>query len=138
MVRIGAGRGGSASTAARDRAQWRRWWAPAIGEKLPHAVVQEDIKSILQSMEAARLAPNTIRTHWVMIRAFFNWLVATKVLQASPVAGISLHVDAAEDRVREIVVPDFTFLDLMAERLGAGGDRLVFELLLGTGVDAQR
>lgn len=133
MVRLGAGRGGAPSTAARDRAQWRRWWMPALGDRLPHTLAQDDVTSVLRSMEAARRAPNTIRTHWVMIRAFLNWLVDTGVLEASPVAGVSLDVDAVEDRVREIVVPDFTFLDLMAARLGAGDDRLIFELLLGTG-----
>ncbi len=133
MVRVGGGRGGAASTEARDWAQWRRWWTPVLGARLPHTLVQEDVTSVLRSMEAAGRAPNTIRTHWVMVRAFFNWLVDTEVLQASPVAGVSLDVDAVEDRVREIVVPDFTFLDLMAGRLGTGEDRLIFELLLGTG-----
>ncbi|MGH9074058.1 MAG: tyrosine-type recombinase/integrase, partial [Acidimicrobiales bacterium] len=42
-------------------------------------------------------------------------------------------VDPAQDRVREIVVPDFSFLDLLAARLPTPEDRLVFELLLGTG-----
>ncbi len=133
IVRVGAGRGGAPSTAARDRAQWRRWWMPALGGRLPHTLVQDDVTSVLRSMEAAGRAPNTIRTHWVMIRAFLNWLVETAVLQANPVAGVSIDVDAVEDRVREIVVPDFAFLDLMAARLGAGEDRLIFELLLGTG-----
>ena len=100
---------------------------------MPHTLIQDDVTSVLRAMEAAGRAPNTIRTHRVMTRAFLNWLMDTAVLQANPVAGVSLDVDAVEDRVRAIVVPDFTFLDLMAARLGAGEDRLIFELLLGTG-----
>jgi integrase len=69
----------------------------------------------------------------MMVRALFNWLVAEGVLEVSPVTGISLAVDPVADRVREIVVPDFVFLDLIASRLGYGEDRLIFELLLGTG-----
>jgi integrase len=84
-------------------------------------------------MEASGRAPNTIRTHWVMVRAFFNWLMAEGVLTASPVHDVRLSVDPAADRVREIVVPDFVFLDLLAAKLGTGEDRLIFELLLGTG-----
>jgi integrase len=133
MVRLGTGRGGAASTAARDVAQWRRWWAPELGGRLPHTLTQNDVTGILRAMEAAGRAPNTIRTHWVMIRAFLNWLVSTGVLAASPVASVSLDVDAVEDRVRQIVVPDFAFLDLMAGRLGTGEDRLIFELLIGAG-----
>ena len=38
MVRLGAGRGGAPSTAARDRAQWRCWWMPALGDRLPHTL----------------------------------------------------------------------------------------------------
>ena len=44
-----------------------------------------------------------------------------------------MSVDLVTDRVREIVVPDFRFIDMMSQRLGSGQDRLVFELLLGTG-----
>ena len=52
---------------------------------------------------------------------------------ASPIAGATLSVDPVADRVREIAVPDFRFIDMLSTRLGAGEDRLVFELLLGTG-----
>ena len=51
---------------------------------------------------------------------------------ASPIAKVSVGVDPVEDRVREIVVPDFTFIEMLSNRL-QGEDRLVFELLLGTG-----
>jgi hypothetical protein len=65
MVRLGAGRGGAESTAARDRAQWRSWWEPAIGDRLPHTLGTEDIAVVLRGMEVAGRAPNTIRTHWL-------------------------------------------------------------------------
>jgi integrase len=133
MVRVGTGRGGSASTGARDRAQWRRWWAPVIGDRLPQTLTTEDIAGVLRSMELAGRAPNTMRTHWLMVRALFNWLVAERVLAESPVTGLRLTVDPARDRVREIVVPDFRFLDVLIERLPTPEDRLIFELLLGTG-----
>lgn len=133
VVRVGTGRGGSASTAARDRAQWRRWWSPTIGDSLPHTLTTPDLAIVLRKMEADGRSPNTIRTHWIMVRALFNWLVAQGVLVDSPVTGLSLTVDPAHDRVREIVVPDFLFLDLLIARLPTLQDRLVFELLLGTG-----
>ena len=133
VVRVGTGRGGAESTAARDRAQWAAWWSPAIGNLLPHTIGQKHLTEVLREMEEAGRAPNTIRTHWVMMRAFFNWLVDTEVLTASPTKGVSVAVDPAEDRVREVVVPDFRFLDLLASRLPAQEDRLIFELLLGTG-----
>ncbi len=133
MVRIGAGRGGAESTAARDRAQWRPWWSPAIGDRLPHILETEDIADVLRRMEMAGRAPNTIRTHWLMIRAFFNWLVSEEVLSESPVAGLHLAVDPVDDRIRDIVVPDFRFLDVLTSRLRDPEDRLIFELLLGTG-----
>jgi integrase len=133
MVRVGSGRGGAASTAARDRAQWRPWWSPAIGEALPQAVTTADIAGVLRAMEDSGRAPNTIRTHWLMVRAMFNWLVAEGVLAKSPVAGLHLNVDPVQDRVRDIVVPDFRFLDVLTARLRTPTDQLIFELLLGTG-----
>jgi hypothetical protein len=105
MVRVGGARGGAPSTRARDRAQWARWWSASIGRRLPHTVTSEDLIAVLGSMEVAGRAPNTIRTHWLMIRALFNWLVAEGVLANSPTAGVRLAVDPAEDRVREVVVP---------------------------------
>ena len=51
----------------------------------------------------------------------------------SPIAKASVSADAVLDRVRDIVVPDFRFIDMLSDRLGTGQDRLVFELLLGTG-----
>ncbi len=126
VVRVGSGRGGAPSTAARDRAQWRRWWLPVLGARLPHTVIPSEIAAVLQDMEVEGRSPNTLRTHWIMVRAFFNWLVAEAVLISSPVAGLSLSVDPAEDRIREIVVPDFAFLDLLYDRLGSAQDRLVF------------
>jgi len=132
-VRVGAGRGGSESTSARDRAQWRKWWSPAIGDRLPHTLSMEDIAGVLRTMESDGKAPNTIRTHWLMIRAMFNWLVSEGTLAVSPVKGLHVNVDPAQDRVREIVVPDFRFLDVLTSRLPSAEDRLIFELLLGTG-----
>ncbi|MHB1504585.1 MAG: tyrosine-type recombinase/integrase [Acidimicrobiales bacterium] len=133
VVRVGTSRGGSASTSARDWAQWRPWWSPAIGDRLPHTLTTEDIAVVLRDMEAKGRAPNTLRTHWLMVRSFFNWLVAEKVLARSPVTGLQLTVDPAHDRVREIVVPDFRFLDVLSDRLPTPEDKLIFELLLGTG-----
>lgn len=133
VVRVGRGRGGAESTAARDRAQWASWWASPIGDRLPQVVTRADLATVLREMEAAGRAPNTVRTQWVMVRAFFNWLVELGVLPSSPTDGVVLAVDAAADRVRRIVVPDFRFLDVLAGRLGDPEDRLIFELLLGTG-----
>lgn len=133
VVRLGRSRGGAASTAARDRAQWRKWWSPVMGDRVPQAVTADDIAGILRSMEAGGRSPNTVRTHWVMVRAFFAWLVTAGVLEKSPATFLSLCVDPAQDRVREIVVPDFVFLDLLCRQLGTAEDRLIFELLLGTG-----
>ena len=133
VVRVGRGRGGAESTSARDKAQWASWWADRIGPQLPQTVTQADLTAVLRDMEAAARAPNTVRTHWVMVRAFFNWLAETKVLPASPAEGVGLAVDAVADRVRVIVVPDFRFLDILADRLRDPDDRLIFELLLGTG-----
>lgn len=133
VVRVGKRRGGAASTEARDRAQWNRWWSPVLGDRLPHTVSESDIAVVLRAMESAGRAPNTIRTHWVMVRAFFNWLVAEDILRGSPIGELTVSVDPSQDRVRDIVVPDFTFLDLLSRRLGDAEDRLVFELLLGTG-----
>ena len=132
-VRVGRKRGGAASTEARDRAQWRTWWSPAIGDRLPHTLVEGEVTDVLKAMEAQGRAPKTVLTHWIMVKAFVNWLVAEKVLAASPVAEVAIDVDPVDDRVRQIVVPDFRFLDMLATRLGSGEDRLVFELLLGTG-----
>jgi hypothetical protein len=75
LVRVGNRRGGAASTAARDWAQWHRWWSPAIGERLPHTLGEQDVTDVLKSIESTGRAPNTLRTHWVMVRAFFNWMV---------------------------------------------------------------
>jgi site-specific recombinase XerC len=89
--------------------------------------------AVFQKMEVAGRAPNTIRTHWVMIRALFNWLVVSGVLAASPAEGLVLAVDPAGDRVRDIVVPDFRFLDLLSSRFRDTEARLILELLFGTG-----
>ena len=132
-VRVNNKRGGAESTAARDRACWSKWWAPTIGQLLPHVVTQRDITEIIDSMEVAGLAPLTINTHWDVVKAFFGWLADENVIEVSPIAKASMSVDLVSDRVREIVVPDFRFIEMLADRLGSGQDRLVFELLLGTG-----
>ena len=132
-VRVSNKRGGAGTTAARDRACWSKWWAPAIGSALPHMVTERDVSMVIDQMEEAGRAPLTIRTHFIMVKAFFQWLVEEEVLSASPIAKASMSVDPASDRVREIVVPDFRFIDILSARLGTGEDRLVFELLLGTG-----
>jgi len=84
-------------------------------------------------MEKAGLAPLTIKTHWSVIKAFFGWLFEEDVLTVSPIAKAWVSADAVVDRVRDIVVPDFRFIDMLSTRLGTGQDRVVFELLLGTG-----
>jgi hypothetical protein len=103
-VRVGKKRGGAESTGARDRAQWSRWWKPAIGDRLPHTLVRTDLTSVLKEMETAGRAPNTIRTHWVMVQAFFNWLVSERVLVANPLADITVDVDPALDRTRRTTI----------------------------------
>jgi integrase len=133
MVRVNKKRGGAESTAARDRAYWSKWWAPFLGPQLPHVVSLKDVTGVIDEMERAGLAPLTISTHWGVIKAFFGWLTEEGVLTVSPMAKASLSVDPAQDRVREIVVPDFRYIDMLSTRLGTGQDRLVFELLLGTG-----
>ncbi|HEY1651449.1 MAG TPA: tyrosine-type recombinase/integrase [Acidimicrobiales bacterium] len=132
-VRVNNKRGGAESTAARDRACWSKWWTPTIGQQLPHTVTQRDITGIIDSMEVAGLAPLTINTHWGVVKAFFNWLADENVIKVSPIAKASMSVDLVSDRMREIVVPDFRFIEMLSDRLGSGQDRLVFELLLGTG-----
>lgn len=133
VVRVGSSRGGAASTAARDRAQWNRWWSPAIGNRLPHTLVRDDLIAVIRAMETSGRSPNTIRTHWVMIRSLLNWLVSEAVIAKNPLERVALAVDPADDRVRHIVVPDFTFIDLLVRRLPTDEDHLIFELLLGTG-----
>jgi integrase len=133
LMRVNKKRGGAESTAARDRACWSKWWSPAIGAQLPHMVSQADIGAVVDAMERAGLAPLTIKTHWGVINAFFGWLTEEDVLAVSPIAKASISVNPALDRVRDIVVPDFRFIDMLSTRLGEGQDRLVFELLLGTG-----
>jgi integrase len=133
LVRVNNKRGGAATTAARDRGCWSAWWSPAIGSELPHILTEADITDVLRAKETAGRSPNTIRTHWIVIRAFFEWLVSEGVLPASPLAKASVAVDPALDRVLEIVVPDFRYIEMLSDRLGTGQDRLIFELLLGTG-----
>lgn len=132
-VRVNNKRGGAETTAARDRAYWSKWWRPTIGSELPHMVREADVIDVLRAMEEAGRAPNTIRTHWVMVKALFGWLVDEDVLAANPLAKATVAVDPALDRVRDIVVPDLRFIEMLSDRLGSGEDRLVFELLLGTG-----
>ena len=96
-------------------------------------VTQRDIMAVIDSMEKAGLAPLTIKTHWSVIKAFFGWLFEEDVLTVSPIAKAWVSADAVVDRVRDIVVPDFRFIDMLSTRLGTGQDRVVFELLLGTG-----
>ena len=104
-----------------------------LGSKLPHMVTQREITGVIDAMEQAGLAPLTIKTHWSVIKAFFGWLFEEDVLTVSPIAKASVSADAVLDRVRHVVVPDFRFIDMLSSRLGTGQDRLVFELLLGTG-----
>ena len=96
-------------------------------------VTQRDITAVIDAMERKGLAPLTIKTHWGVIKAFFGWLAEEDVLTVSPIAKASVSADAVLDRVREIVVPDFRYIDMLSTRLGTTQDRLVFELLLGTG-----
>jgi site-specific recombinase XerC len=105
----------------------------ALGLLLPHMVTQRDITAVIDAMEQAGRAPLTIKTHWSVIKAFFGWLVEEDVLTVSPIAKASVSADALLDRVSDIVVPDFRFIDMLSVSLGVGQDRLIFELLLGTG-----
>jgi hypothetical protein len=100
-VRVNNKRGGAESTAARDRACWSKWWRPTIGQQLPRMVTQRDITGIIDSMEAAGLAPLTINTHWDVVKAFFSWLAEEEVIKESPIARASMSVDLVSDRVRE-------------------------------------
>jgi integrase len=131
LVRTRNQRGGAETTAQRDRDCWRAQWSAVIGDAHPVAVTAEDITGVIEYLEALGRSPNYIRTHWIMIAAFFNWLADRDVIPESPIKGQSIHVDPAGDRVREIVVPDFRFIDMHTRRL-RGQDRLIFELLLGT------
>jgi integrase len=133
VVRVNKKRGGAESTAARDRAYWSKWWSPAIGSMLPHMVTQRNLTAVIDAMEKAGRAPLTMKTHWSVVKAFFGWLSDEDILTVSPIAKASVSADAVLDRVRDIVVPDFRFIDMLSARLGTGQDRLIFELLLGTG-----
>jgi integrase len=133
LVRVNKKRGGAESTAARDRACWSKWWSPVLGAQLPHMVTQRDVTAVIDAMEKKGLAPLTINTHWSVVKAFFGWLAQEDILSVSPIAKASMSVNATSDRVRDIVVPDFRFIDMLSTRLGNGQDRLIFELLLGTG-----
>lgn len=115
-VRVNKKRGGAISTASRDLSAWRPWWRPAIGYMPPTSVTQAHIVSVINAEEAAGLAPNTIKTHWSIIHAFFQWMVEEQVLSANPMAGASVAVDPVRDRRRDVVVPDFRFIDLLSER----------------------
>jgi site-specific recombinase XerD len=101
-VRVNNKRGGAESTAARHRAYWSKWWAPALGAKLPHMVTQRDIIAVVEAMEQAGRAPLTIKTHWSVIREFFGWLFEENVLTVSPIVKASVPADAVLDRVRDI------------------------------------
>ena len=94
---------------------------------LPHTVTQRDIIAEIDAMEQAGRAPLTIKTRWSVIKAFFGWLVEV-VLTVSPIAKPSVSADAVLDRVRDIVVPDFRFIDMLSDSLGVGRHRLIFEL----------
>jgi site-specific recombinase XerC len=96
-------------------------------------VTQLDVTAVIDAMEKKGLAPLTINTHWSVVKAFFGWLAQEDILSVSPIAKASMSVNPTSDRVRDIVVPDFRFIDMLSTRLGNGQDRLIFELLLGTG-----
>ena len=74
----------------------------------------------MDAMERAGLAPLTTKTHWGVINAFFGWLTVEGVLAVSPIAKASTSVNPAFDRVRDIVAPDFRFIDMLSARLGDG------------------
>jgi hypothetical protein len=67
---------------------------------------------VVDAMEKAGRAPLAMKTHWSVIKAFFGWLLEEDVLIVNPIAKASLSADAVLDRVREIVVPDFRFIDM--------------------------
>jgi site-specific recombinase XerC len=95
-------------------------------------VTQRDITAVIDAMEQAGRAPLTIKTHWSVIKAFFGWLVEEDVLTVSPIAKASVSADAVLDRVRDIVVPDFRFIDMLSDSLGVEQDRLTAEAALPT------
>jgi hypothetical protein len=60
-----------------------------LGAALPHTLGAGDVDRVLREMEAVGRAPNTVRTQWVMIRAFLAWLVSPGILPESPAASLS-------------------------------------------------
>jgi len=94
-------------------------------------VTQRDITAVIDAMEQAGRAPLTIKTHWSALKPFFGWLVEEDVLTVSPIARASVSADAVLHRVRDIVVPDFRFIDMLSDGLGVGQDRLILRAPVG-------
>jgi hypothetical protein len=97
VIRKSRKRGGASTTRARDIRNWNKWWSPTLGKLLPAAATEEKITEVAKILEAEK-APNTVRTHIQMIKAFRNWLVDEGKLHENPISHWMIEVDPGGDR----------------------------------------
>jgi integrase len=57
-----------ATTMARDKAVLNHWFVPALAKRAIGSITPHDVRTIIESMTAARLAPRTVRTNYGVLR----------------------------------------------------------------------
>jgi integrase len=99
---------------ARDSAVFDHWVVPAFGNRALSSLSPSDIRLFVSSMEDAKLAPRTVRSHYGVLRALLNAAVVEDLIAVTPCRGIRLPevrktakpIASVEDVVRlAIAVP---------------------------------
>ncbi len=60
------------TTVARDNAVLDHWVVPTLGNRALSSISPSDVRSLVSSMEDAKLAPRTVRSHYGVFRALLN------------------------------------------------------------------
>lgn len=68
--------------------------------------------------QGKRVPYGELPTNLAMMKAFRNWMVAEGYMAENPIATWVTDVGPVEDRVRPVVVPDYTFIGILSDMFG--------------------
>jgi integrase len=78
------------TTVARDDAVLNHWVVPAFGNRALSSITPSDVRLFVSSMEDAKLAPRTVRSHYGVFRALMSAAIVEDLIAVTPCRGVRL------------------------------------------------